>query len=193
MVLFTGLYQRMLALAASPLASRYLAGLSFAESSFFPLPPDVMLLPMSVARPDKAMRYALITTVASVLGGLFGYAIGYFGFELIQPLLIEWGYEERFLKAVDWFEQFGFWIVFVAGFSPVPYKVITIAAGTAHIALLPFILASIIGRAARFYLVAFAGAKFGPKAEPWIRKNVEPLGWLTIGLLVAAIAWVSMK
>ena len=130
MKLFTKLYDMALRWAAHRHASYYLGGLSFAESSFFPIPPDVMLAPMALARPDKAWRYAFITTVASVLGGIFGYLIGYFAFEFVQPWIEQFGYMPRFEKAQLWFTEWGFWVVLIAGFSPIPYKVFTIAAGS---------------------------------------------------------------
>ena len=134
--------------AAHRHAQWYLAGLSFAESSFFPVPPDVMLAPMALANTHKAWRFALITTVFSVLGGAAGYAIGMFAFDLVQPLLEKAGYMDKYQLAVDWFKQWGIWVVFLAGFSPIPYKLFTIAAGVVSMAFLPFMVASLIGRGA---------------------------------------------
>lgn len=132
----------------------YLGGVSFAESSFFPIPPDVMLAPMSLANPARAWRFALLTTLASVAGGLFGYAIGYFAFDALEPWLRESRYWDSYQLAVAWFGEWSFWVVFIAGFSPIPYKVFTIAAGALSMALLPFTLASLIRRGGRFFLVA---------------------------------------
>ena len=132
-------------------APRYLAGLSFAESSFFPIPPDVMLAPMCLAQPAKAMHFALLTTVASVLGGLAGWMIGYFAFDAIEPWLRTSSYWGAYQTAQAWFGRWGFWAVLLAGFSPIPYKVFTIAAGVAAMSLLPFVLASILGRGGRFF------------------------------------------
>lgn len=173
-------------------AERYLAGLSFMESSFFPIPPDVMLVPMVVRRPERSLRLATITTLASVLGGLFGYAIGYFAFEGLVPLLQEWGYWDRYQQVVAWFDEWGIWVVFIAGFSPLPYKLFTIAAGALTLALAPFVLASIVGRGARFYLVAQLTSTFGPKVEPLIRKYIEWIGWGVVLLFAIAVAW-SMR
>lgn len=169
-----------------PRAPWYLGVLSFAESSFFPIPPDVMLAPMTLARPQQAWRLALLTTLTSVLGGLFGYMIGLFLFELIEPLLHQAGYWDTYLLARAWFDTWGFWAIFLAGFSPIPYKVFTIAAGTISMALLPFIVASMIGRGARFFLLAGLIRLGGPRMEMAIRANIDRLGWLTVIMIVAA-------
>lgn len=166
-------------------APAYLAGLSFAESSFFPIPPDVMLAPMSLANPKRAIRFALITTLASVVGGLFGYAIGYFAFDLIEPWLRQSHYWPVYQKAVAWFGEWGFWAIFIAGFSPIPYKVFTLAAGVLSMALLPFILASLIGRGLRFFLVAGLMAWGGARMEAVLYRYIDRLGWITIALVVA--------
>jgi len=152
--MFQNLYDKTLSWSKHCHAAKYLCALSFAESSFFPVPPDVMLAPMVLAQPDKAFRFALLTTIASVLGGIFGYAIGYFLFDSIAPWLQTTHYWESYLLAKSWFEDWGFWAVFVAGFSPIPYKAFTIAAGTLSMVFVPFVLASIIGRGGRFFLVA---------------------------------------
>jgi membrane protein YqaA with SNARE-associated domain len=168
-------------------ATHYLAGLSFAESSFFPIPPDVMLAPMSMARPDKAWTFAIITTLASVAGGLFGYLIGMFAFEVIEPLLYDFGYHDKYLMTKDWFNQWGFWAIFVAGFSPIPYKVFTISAGVISMAVFPFMMASLIGRGARFFLVAGLMSWGGEKMEKRLHQYIDLLGWLTIIAVLAVI------
>lgn len=191
MGLFDGLYQRAMRWARAPRAPWYLAGLSFAESSFFPIPPDVMLAPMSLAQPARAWRFAFITTVASALGGLLGYAIGYFALDLIEPLIRDTHYWEGYLKARAWFDEWGFWAVFVAGFSPIPYKVFTIAAGSMAMALGPFALASVIGRGARFYLVAGLLAWGGPRMEQTLARYVEWLGWGVVAIL--GLAYFALR
>ncbi len=165
----------------------FLGGLSFAESSFFPIPPDVMLAPMSLANPRRAWWFALLTTLASVAGGLFGYLIGYYAFDAIEPWLRTSAYWGGYTEAVAWFEAWGFWAIFVAGFSPIPYKVFTIAAGVASMALMPFMLASLIGRGARFFLVAGLMAWGGARMEAMLRKYVDRLGWVTVGAVVAGM------
>lgn len=162
------------------------------ESSFFPIPPDVMLAPMSLARPDKAVWFATITTVTSVLGGLFGYALGAIAFDWISDWLAASRYWGPYETAQSWFLQWGFWAVLVAGFSPIPYKVFTIAAGVAGLPLVPFVLASLLGRGGRFYLVALLMRWGGPAMESWLFRWVERLGWATVALLAVAIglrAW----
>lgn len=188
MNLFSKLYNMTLDWAGHRLAERYLAGLSFMESSFFPIPPDVMLIPMVVRTPDRSLRLATITTLASVIGGLFGYLIGYFAFEALEPMLMDWGYWDRYQQVVGWFGEWGFWVVFIAGFSPLPYKLFTIAAGALSLALIPFLVASFIGRGARFYLVAYLTSLFGPKVEPVIRRYIEPIGWAAV-VLFAGLLW----
>jgi membrane protein YqaA with SNARE-associated domain len=153
---------------------------------FFPIPPDVMLAPMALSQPQKAWRFALITTVASVIGGILGYLLGYFAFEsFIQPVVIEWGYQERLAQATLWFEEYGIWVVFLAGFSPIPYKVFTVSAGFLHMALIPFIIASTIGRGMRFFLVAALMKYGGPMVEIKLKKYIEIIGWGTVALAVA--------
>jgi len=169
-----------------PHAEWYLGGLSFAESSFFPIPPDVMLAPMVMAQPKKAWRLAGITTITSVLGGLAGFAIGVWFIDVIVPYLQEFGYYEKYQTAVEWFGNWGFWAVLIAGFSPIPYKVFTIAAGAMAMPLLPFALASAVGRASRFFLVASLLYWGGERFEKTLRKYVDILGWVTVALIVVA-------
>ncbi|MCK5383102.1 MAG: DedA family protein [Gammaproteobacteria bacterium] len=189
MQLFTPLYDKCMGWARHRYAVWYLSGLSFAESSFFPVPPDVMLAPMSMAQPARAWRYAAITTLASVLGGLLGYFIGFFAFDLIQPWLQESHYWDKYLHARNWFETWGFWAILVAGFSPIPYKVFTIAAGTLAMTMPLFVIGSILGRGGRFFLVAGLMAWGGPGMEQKLRIYVERLGWLVIVLAVVAFLY----
>lgn len=183
MKIFSALYARTLSWSRHPHAPAYLSGMSFAESSFFPIPPDVMLAPMCLANPQRAWWFAFLTTVFSVLGGLAGYVIGQFAFDLIEPYLRESSYWESYQTAVTWFKDWGFWAVFVAGFSPIPYKVFTIAAGTLSMALLPFTFASIIGRGARFFMVAGLMAWGGERMEKALHGWVDRIGWATVALV----------
>lgn len=188
--IFSALYARTMTWARHRHAPWYLGGLSFAESSFFPIPPDVMLAPMCLADPRRAWWLALLTTLTSVAGGLLGYFIGAFAFEMIEPALRASSLWPHYETARSWFDEWGFWAVFVAGFSPIPYKAFTIAAGTLSMALLPFALASLIGRGARFFLVAGLMRWGGERMEAALRRYVDWLGWLTvaaIGLLY--LAW----
>jgi len=186
MKLFGPLYDKVLAWAAHPKAPWFLGGLSFAESSFFPVPPDVMLAPMTLARPASAFRLALITTLTSVAGGLAGYAIGHFAFDAVAPWMQSAGYWDAYVRVQAWFTEWGFWAILAAGFSPIPYKVFTIAAGALGMFLLPFVLASVIGRGARFFLVAYLIRWGGAPMEQRLRQNVEILGWIFVALLVLA-------
>ncbi|MCW8832956.1 MAG: DedA family protein, partial [Colwellia sp.] len=155
MKLFSAMYEWTLKWAEHKFAPRMLALLSFAESVFFPIPPDVLLAPMVLAKPNKAWQLASLTTIASIVGGVVGYLLGYMMFEpWIQPLITEFGYQGRFDTAMDWFNQWGVWVVFIAGFSPIPYKLFTVSAGFLQMAFLPFLLASAVGRGMRFFLVA---------------------------------------
>ncbi len=193
MEVFGKLYQSVISASASKSAPKVLSGLSFLESFILPFPPpDVMLAPMSLAAPKRAMYFATITLVASLLGGVVGYLIGAFGFEFVQPYITQWGYQPVFDKATSWFQLWGFWAVLVAGFSPVPYKIFTISAGVLSLAFLPFLLASLLGRGARFYLVAFLLATYGPAIESKLLIYVERIGWATVAILCLAILLYSL-
>ncbi len=181
--MFQKLYDRALNWAKHRHAAKYLFALSFAESSFFPIPPDVMLAPMSLAQPSKALRFALMTTIASVLGGILGYLIGFFSFELIEPWLQGTHYWEKYEMAQTWFKEWGVWAVFIAGFSPIPYKVFTIAAGAMTMPFLPFVLASLVGRGGRFFLVALLLAWGGEKLEDLLRVYMDRIGWAMVVLV----------
>ncbi len=170
--MFRRLYDWTLDKAAHPLAERWLAAISFIESSFFPIPPDVVLAPMCLAKPERSWRYAFICTIASVLGALLGYAIGFFLFEAVgKPILEIYGVVEEFEEFSNAFNEQGWIIVLLAGFTPLPFKVITIAAGATAMPLYILIFASIIARAARFFLVAGLLRFFGPPMKAWIDKN----------------------
>ncbi|MDO9596266.1 MAG: YqaA family protein [Azoarcus sp.] len=187
MKIFSPLYQRAMQWARHRHAPWFLGGLSFAESSFFPIPPDVMLAPMSLANPKRALWFALLTTLTSVAGGLFGYLIGVYAFEMIEPWLRSSRYWGSYEVAVSWFGEWGFWAVFVAGFSPIPYKVFTIAAGALSMAVLPFALASLVGRGARFFLVAALMAWGGARMEAVLHRYIDRLGWATVAAVVVGV------
>lgn len=184
MALFRRLYDTVLNWSKHDHAPFYLAGVSFVESSVFPIPPDVMLIPMVLGKPAKAWQYAFITTIASIVGGIFGYALGYFAFELIgEPFVQAFGYQQLYAQVVNWFDTYGFFAVLVAGFTPIPYKLFTIAAGASQMALVPFVIASIFGRGLRFFLVAGIVSHLGKKLEPLIIKYIELMGWLGLALI----------
>jgi membrane protein YqaA with SNARE-associated domain len=186
-------YDYILRLASHAKATYYLFLLSVAESSFFPIPPDVMLLPMCLAQPNRVWRLAGITTIGSVLGGVIGYAIGAYAFGFIESVLVDSGYMDSYLHAVRWFEEWGFWAIFVAGFSPIPYKVFTIAGGAMGMALFPFVVASFIGRGARFYLLALLIRVFGHTADSLVRKHMDRIGWMMVGMILIGIIVLSMR
>lgn len=193
MKLFGSLYDRVLQCSRHRYAERYLALMSFAESSFFPIPVDVMLAPMCLAARHQWLRFATIATLFSVLGGAAGYAIGYGLFDVLEPWLRESHYWSAYHTSRGWFDDYGVWIVFVAGFSPIPYKVFTIAAGVAVLNFPAFLLASLIGRAARFFLVAGLVKAGGQQFEDVLSKYVERIGWATVAVLVGVIAWLMMR
>ena len=173
-------------------AERYLAGMSFAESVFFPVPPDVMLAPMSLAQPSKAWRFASFATVASVLGGVLGYLLGFWLFEpVVEPFIAQMQWHDKFNTALAWFKNYGVWVVFIAGFSPIPYKVFTIGAGVLQMAFLPFIIASGIGRGARFFLVSALMKWGGVKMEQKLRQYIEVLGGAVVALI--AVAYLLLR
>jgi len=178
--------------ARHPKAPWYLAGLSFSESSFFPVPPDVMLAPMSLARPEKAWLFAFITTLASVVGGIAGYFLGLWAFDFIEPLLHDIGYYEKYLQVHAWFDEWGFWAIFVAGFSPIPYKLFTITAGVISMTFLPFVLASAVGRGGRFFLVAGLMSWGGKPMEEKLHRYMDVIGWGVLVIIVLAVVVIKL-
>jgi membrane protein YqaA with SNARE-associated domain len=193
MRLFGPLYDRVLGWSRHRHAARYLGALSFAESSFFPIPPDVMLAPMCLAERRRAWEFATITTVTSLAGGIAGYLIGLFLFELIEPWLQTSHYWPAYLKARAWFDDWGVWAVFVAGFSPIPYKIFTIAAGATMLTFPGFVVASLIGRGARFYLVAGLIVAGGEKMATMLPRYVERIGWTVVLIAVALGGWLMWR
>jgi len=191
--LFGPLYERVIGWAAHPHAERYLGILSFAESSFFPIPPDVMLAPMCLADRKRAWRFATITAVMSLLGGMAGYAIGYYLFALVEPWIHSMGYWPAYLHGKEWFDRWGVWAVFIAGFSPIPYKVFTITAGVAALNFPAFVLASLLGRGARFFLVAGLVVAGGAPLEAAIPKYVERIGWSVVALVIAIGSYITLR
>ncbi len=193
MRLFGPWYERALRWAAHPHAPGYLVALSASESVIFPVPPDVMLAPMTLARPSRWLRFASLCTIASVLGGLLGYLLGAFALEAVLPWIERAGKLDTFHQVQELFVRYGFWIVFVAGFTPIPYKVFTIASGAAGIGLLPFVLGSLIGRGGRFFLVAGLIRIGGQRMEGILRRYVEALGWAVVVILGVALLWLELR
>jgi membrane protein YqaA with SNARE-associated domain len=167
------LYDRMIEIAAGPHAIWALLAVSFAESSFFPIPPDIVLIPMMLARPRAAWRLAAYCVLASVAGGLLGYAIGYYGFDLIgRPILEFYHAMDRYDALKAGFDQWGVWIIILKGMTPIPYKLVTIASGVAHFDLALFVGASIVSRSMRFFLLAGLLWWFGPAVREFIEKRL---------------------
>ena len=188
------IYNWTLSLAERKNASTWLAILSFAEASFFPIPPDALLIPLCLGAIRKALKFALVCTLASVLGGLVGYLIGAFGWDMINHHFFEFvpGFtREKFIRITDWYNEWGWPLVFLAGFSPIPYKIFTIASGVLGMALLPFLLASTVSRGTRFFLVAVLISKFGEKMREQIDRHFNLLA-LVFSLLVL-LGFLSIK
>lgn len=186
MKLFGAIYDKTMAWSTHKFATGWLSLVSFIEAIFFPIPPDVMLIPMAMSKPQQATRYAIYTTLASVLGGMIGYGIGYFAFDWVQTLIADWGMQANFDKIMRWFDIWGVAIVFLAGFSPIPYKLFTISAGVMQMAFFPFAITAAISRFARFFLVAKLSAWGGEKYADKIRRSIELIGWGTVALAVLA-------
>jgi membrane protein YqaA with SNARE-associated domain len=188
------LYDWCIAAAGKPHASWIMGIVSFVESSFFPVPPDAMLVPMALARPDKAYFFATICTLTSVAGGMLGYAIGYFLYESVGLWLMHlYGYGGKIEAFRQAYVEWGTWIILLKGLTPIPYKIVTIASGFTGYPFIPFVLLSIVARGMRFFLVAFLIHRYGPQARAIIE---ERLGfWVTISsvtLLVGIVAAVYL-
>lgn len=180
------LYDFVLRLAGHRHAGAWLSVVSFAESSFFPIPPDAMLVPMCLARPERAWRYAALCTIASVLGGVLGYLIGYFLFEAIaQPILAAYGHAEALESFRGWFSRWGAAVILIKGLTPIPFKIVTIGAGAAAFDPWIFLLTSIITRGTRFFLVAAMLRRFGEPVRGFIEER------LTLITTVVAVAIVG--
>jgi membrane protein YqaA with SNARE-associated domain len=185
------LYDWVFSLARSKHATKSLALVSFSESSFFPIPPDVMLAPMVLARPERAYFYAMVCTVASVLGGLLGYAIGYFLEPVGLSILAFLGKADTFETSKVLFQQHGAWVILIKGLTPIPFKLITISAGIFQFNLALFIALCVLTRGARFFAVAFVLKTWGPAVLAMVEKRLAL--WTFIGLAVLIGAFVAVK
>ena len=187
MSIFKKTYTKTIELSAKPAASFYLFLLSFTEASFFIVPPDVMLAPMCLAQPKKIWRLTLIAIVGSVLGGALGYFIGMFGFNFVQPYIEQYGYQSHYDLAMQWFDDWGFWAIFIAAVTPIPYKIFTIAAGVLMMNLPLFLIASFLGRGLRLFGVACFVKFFGDRVDLLIQRYINQLGWsltVIIGIVI---------
>ena len=166
-------YARVMALAASPYAAWWLAAIAFAEARFFPIPPDALLIPMALAKPRAAWRFAAICTLGSVAGGALGYLIGFAVFDqLARPILNVYGYGDAYAAFQAKFQEYGVWIILVKGLTPIPYKIVTIAAGAARFDFATFMAASVLTRGARFFLVATLLHFFGDSVRDFIERRL---------------------
>ena len=177
------LYDWCIAAADKPYATWLMGAVSFVESSFFPIPPDVMLIPMSLARPDKAWYYATVCTLTSVAGGVLGYFIGAVLYDSVGLWLIQlYGYGNKVEAFRQAYAQWGAWIILIKGVTPIPYKIVTIASGFAGYNIFMFVLLSLVARGMRFYLLAFLLNRYGAKARAIIEERLT--FWVTLGAIV---------
>src|SRR5262245_51962370 len=184
------IYDWCVAAAFRPAAAWIMGGVSFVESSFFPIPPDVMLIPMSLARPDKAYSYAFLCTWTSVAGGVLGYLIGSVLYDSVGQWLIGlYGYGDKVEAFREAYNQYGAWIILLKGLTPIPYKIVTITSGFAGYNLLLFILLSFVARGMRFYFLAFLLHRYGPHAKEIIEKRLGL--WVTIGTVLMVIGIIA--
>jgi len=182
------LYDWCIAAAGKPHATWIMGVVSFVESSFFPVPPDAMLIPMALARPDKAYFYATVCTLTSVAGGVLGWLIGYFLYESFGLWLMQlYGYGSKVDAFRDAYNQWGTWIILLKGLTPIPYKIVTIASGFAEYPIVPFILLSFIARGMRFYVVAFLLNRYGAQARAIIEERLTFWFTVSLGMLIVGI------
>jgi membrane protein YqaA with SNARE-associated domain len=193
------MYERALAWARHPRAPAFLTGLSFAEAVVFPVPPEVMLAPMSLAQPRRAFRFASLSLLGSLAGAVLGYALGHFAYELVKPLFAALGWIERIDAQVVYLREIAerspwqaFWILVIAGFTPIPLKIFTWAAGIVGVPMLPFLASMAVGRGKRVYLVALAIRLGGARAEAALHRYIEPIGWTATALLVVGVGWLTL-
>ena len=196
MKIFQPWFDRALTWSAHKRAPWLLALLSFCEAIFFPVPPELMLLPMCLAKPKRGFFYAGVSLAGSVVGMFIGYAIGYWAMDAVMPLIERFGYADVFADIKARVAAGGgmtaFWLLVIAGFTPVPFKIFTIASGAVGMPLIPFFFGAMIGRGKRVFLVALFIRLFGERAEAFLRKYIEPIGWVALVVLVAAIAWLFL-
>ena len=191
--LFAPLFERAIRWAAHPRAPWILFFLSFIEAIFFPVMPEVMLAPMCIAQPKRGFWFAAISLLGSVLGMFVGYAIGHFAIDAAMPWIDKLGYGAEFESIKQQAAAHGFWLLLIAGFTPVPFKIFTLASGAVAMPLLPFFFGGTIGRGKRVFLVALAIRLGGERAAAGLRKYIEPIGWAALALLVGLVAWLMLR
>lgn len=193
MKIFQPLYDKAMQWAKHKNAVGILVALSFFEAFVFPVMPELMLAPMCLAKPKSGFWYATLSLLASLVGMFIGYAIGHFAIDMAMPLIEKMGYGAQFEDIKKQAIDNGFWLLLIAGFTPVPFKIFTIAAGAVGMPLLPFFFGALIGRGKRVFLVAGAIRLGGEKAEAALRKYIEPIGWIALLVLAGFVAWIMMK
>ncbi len=190
MKIFSALYDKCLQWAKHKYATYYLALLTFSESVFFPIPPDVMLAPMVISQPKRAWFLASITTISSVIGGIVGYMLGAFLYEpVVLPFIEMMNYQDKFASIVGYFDKYGVWVVFLAGFTPIPYKLFTVSAGMLSMTFWPFVIASTVGRGMRFFLVAGILYFGGERMEQKLRQYIDGIGWAVVLLIIGYLIY----
>ena len=186
---FHSLYNKILDWSSSRFAILWLSLISFLESSILPYPiQDLLLASMSLKNRSKAFYFAAICTLSSVLGAVVGYYIGIYAINLIMPILEKFHYLPKLYIAENYFNTYGIWIILIAGFSPIPYKLFTVTAGMMAMPIIPFVVFSIIARGARYFLISYLVRKFGKKTDAWLNKYIDRLGYLLI-IIVALGIW----
>lgn len=186
MAIFSKLYEKILRWSRHQHAVYYLAVVAFTEALIFPIPPDVMLVSMGLVKPERAWFYAGVTAICSIVGGMLGYMIGAFCFDLVYPYLQSWGYENAYMTVHDWFKVWGSWTIILASFMPIPFKVLSISAGAVKMPFHAFVLAAIVGRGTRFFLVSGFMFLYGEKVSLILQKYIDKIGLAVVGIPVAA-------
>ena len=185
--LFTRSYDAIMLWAKSKHAVSILSTVSFIESFIFPIPPDLLLIPMGISSPKKAYYFSMLTTIFSVLGGVIGYLVGVYLSDLFLSSL-GWIFDENSVEiTTEWMTEWGVMVVLISGFSPIPYKIFTVASGVTGLAFIPFLIASFLGRGMRFFLIGFIVSKGGDNLEKKLRKYVELFGWTGLSIFSAYV------
>lgn len=193
MKIFQPLYERAIVWARHKNAPWLLTLLSFAEAIFFPVMPELMLAPMCLAQPKRGFWFATLSLAGSLVGMFVGYAIGYYAIEMAMPFIAKMGYADQFESIKQQAAANGFWLLLIAGFTPIPFKIFTLASGAVGMPLAPFFFGALIGRGKRVYLVAGAIRLGGEKAEAALRRHIEPVGWVALVLFIGLIAWLWLR
>ncbi len=193
MKIFQPMYVKAIQWAQHKNAVGILAALSFFEAFIFPVMPELMLVPMCLAKPKSGFWYATVSLTSSLIGMFVGYAIGHYAIDLAMPFIEKMGYAGQFEDIKKQAIDNGFLLLIIAGFTPIPFKIFTLAAGAVGMPILPFFFGALIGRGKRVYLVAGAIRLGGEKAEAALRKYIEPIGWIALLLLMGFVVWILMK